>query len=104
MPLINIVFSAFQAQSLWQIWQQSQLWQALGYSLAIAPLSAILAMLFSVSLLLLARRLHYLSYSFLSQSILNSGMLVLAVPVLVISVGLFIRLREMDFPTIIYLL
>lgn len=34
----------------------------------------------------------------LSQSILNSGMLVLAsVPVLVISVGLFIRLREMDF-------
>ncbi|QEH18045.1 thiamine/thiamine pyrophosphate ABC transporter permease ThiP [Histophilus somni] len=97
LPLINIVFSAFQAQSLWQIWQQSQLWQALGYSLAIAPLSAILAMLFSVSLLLLARRLHYLSYSFLSQSILNSGMLVLAVPVLVISVGLFIRLREMDF-------
>ncbi|OOR99660.1 thiamine/thiamine pyrophosphate ABC transporter permease ThiP [Canicola haemoglobinophilus] len=97
LPLIHIIFSAFQAESLWQIWQQPQLWQALAYSLTIAPLSAILALFFAIALLLLARRLHYLSYSSLSQAILNSGMLVLAIPVLVISVGLFIRLREMDF-------
>ena len=96
-PLLNILFSALTSGKWLTAWHNPQLWKALTYSLTIAPASALLALLMAVTLLLLSRRLQWLYYVKTAQFILNAGMVILAIPILVLAMGLFLLLRDVDF-------
>ncbi|WP_109077096.1 thiamine/thiamine pyrophosphate ABC transporter permease ThiP [Aggregatibacter kilianii] len=96
-PLLNIFVSALTSGKLLMAWHNPQLWKALTYSLTIAPASALLALLMAVALLLLSRRLQWLYYVKTAQFIINAGMVILAIPILVLAMGLFLLLREIDF-------
>lgn len=76
---------------------QSPAMARLGYSLSIALCSALFAILFSMALLFLARRLAWQHHRYCANLISNMGMIVLAIPTLVVALGLFIRLQAMDF-------
>ena len=99
-PVLNILISALNSPSLLTVWHNSQLWSALGYSLSIAPLSALIALMMAISLLLLSRRLEWLHYQKIAQFIINAGMVILAIPILVLAMGLFLLLQERDFSNI----
>ncbi|HHF6585364.1 TPA: thiamine/thiamine pyrophosphate ABC transporter permease [Haemophilus influenzae] len=99
-PVLNILISALSSSSLLKVWHNSQLWRALGYSLSIAPLSALLALTMAIALLLLSRRLEWLHYQKIAQFIINAGMVILAIPILVLAMGLFLLLQERDFSNI----
>ena len=96
-PLLNILFSALTSGKWLTVWHNPQLWKALTYSLTIAPASALLALLMAVALLLFSRRLQWLYYVKTAQFILNAGMVILAIPILVLAMGLFLLLRDVDF-------
>ena len=99
-PVLNILVSALSSPSLLTVWYNSQLWRALGYSLSIAPLSALLALMMAIALQLLSRRLEWLHYQKIAQFIINAGMVILAIPTLVLAMGLFLLLQERDFSNI----
>jgi len=99
-PVLNILISALNSPSLLTVWHNSQLWRALGYSLSIAPLSALIALMMAIALLLLSRRLEWLHYQKIAQFIINAGMVILAIPILVLAMGLFLLLQERDFSNI----
>ncbi|MEX4067131.1 thiamine/thiamine pyrophosphate ABC transporter permease [Haemophilus influenzae] len=99
-PVLNILISALSSSNLLTVWHNSQLWRALGYSLSIAPLSALLALTMAIALLLLSRRLEWLNYQKISQFIINAGMVILAIPILVLAMGLFLLLQDRDFSNI----
>lgn len=99
-PVLNILISALNSPSLLTVWHNSQLWRALGYSLSIAPLSALIALMMAISLLLLSRRLEWLHYQKIAQFIINAGMVILAIPILVLAMGVFLLLQERDFSNI----
>ena len=99
-PVLNILISALNSPSLLSVWHNSQLWRALGYSLSIAPLSALLALIMAIALLLLSRRLEWLHYQKIAQFIINAGMVILAIPILVLAMGLFLLLQDRDFSNI----
>ena len=99
-PVLNILISALSSPSLLTVWHNSQLWRALDYSLSIAPLSALLALTMAIALLLLSRRLEWLHYQKIAQFIINAGMVILAIPILVLAMGLFLLLQERDFSNI----
>ena len=99
-PVLNILISALSSSSLLTVWHNSQLWRALGYSLSIAPLSALLALTMAIALLLLSRRLEWLHYQKIAQFIINAGMVILAIPILVLAMGLFLLLQERDFSNV----
>lgn len=99
LPLGNIVAGALFSQQFFSAWQNPQLWRAMGYSFTIAPSSAFLSLLMAVALLQLVRRLNWLKLPFLARLLMNGGMLILAVPMLVLAVGLFLQLQRLDFGT-----
>ena len=99
-PVLNILISALSSPSLLTVWHNSQLWRALGYSLSIAPLSALIALMMAIALLLLSRRLEWLHYQKIAQFIINAGMVILAIPILVLAMGLFLLLQEWDFSNV----
>ena len=99
-PVLNILISALSSSSLLTVWHNSQLWRALGYSLSIAPLSALIALMMAIALLLLSRRLEWLHYQKIAQFIINAGMVILAIPILVLAMGLFLLLQERDFSNV----
>ena len=99
-PVLNILVGALSSPSLLTVWHNSQLWRALGYSLSIALLSALIALMMAIALLLLSRRLEWLHYQKIAQFIINAGMVILAIPTLVLAMGLFLLLQERDFSNI----
>lgn len=99
-PLLNIVVEGLSAPQWGEFLQDPQLWKALGYSLSMAPTSGLLAIVFSFALLLLSRRLQWLHHSALATMIQTGGMMILAIPTLILAVGLFLLLQEIDFTTI----
>lgn len=100
LPLLNTIITALNSDALLSSWQNSQLWKALGYSLALAPSSAILSVISAMALLYLSRRLNWLQQHLLANSLLNIGMIILAIPTLVLALGLFLLLREIDVNTL----
>lgn len=98
-PLLHVLFSSLN----WQAWRQSlanpELWKALLYSLTIAPAAGLLSLVLTVMLLLGARRLNWLGYRQTAAHLLNVGMMILAVPTLVLAVGLFLWLRQFELGT-----
>ncbi|SMB84822.1 thiamine transport system permease protein [Pasteurella testudinis DSM 23072] len=97
LPLLNIVFSGVTSPAFWRVWQSAQLWQALGYSLTLAPFAALLAVLMSIALLLAARRFRWHYRIKTANTMMNIGMMILAVPTLVLAIGLFLLLQQLDF-------
>ncbi|TCJ96099.1 thiamine transport system permease protein [Volucribacter psittacicida] len=99
-PLFNLFMSALTSKALWSIWQSSQLWRAMGYSLAMALSSACFALLLAIGLLLLSRRLLWLYWRTAANFLLNFGMLILSIPTLLLAIGLFIWLQHLRFDEI----
>ncbi|TNG93236.1 thiamine/thiamine pyrophosphate ABC transporter permease ThiP [Pasteurellaceae bacterium USgator11] len=97
LPLLNIVYSGLTSSALSKIWQSPQLWQALGYSLTLAPFAALLALLLSIALLIGARRLRWHYQLKTANMMINIGMMILAIPTLVLAIGLFLLLQRLDF-------
>ncbi|KGQ69774.1 thiamine ABC transporter permease [Chelonobacter oris] len=100
LPLLNILYSGLSSPALWQMWQNPMLWQAMAYSLTLAPLAALLALVMSIALLLTARRLRWHHYRKTADNLLNSGMMILAIPTLVLAIGLFLLLQNVGFSTL----
>lgn len=100
LPLLHIVVAALLSDVLFEVWQSPQLWRALGYSFTIAPLSALLSLLMSTAVLLLTRRLHWLYHSGLAAFLINLSMIILAIPTLILAIGLFLLLHQTDFSRI----
>lgn len=96
-PLSNVVISAVNSGAIFSAWKSPQLWRAIGYSFSIAPLSAICALLMAMALLQLSRRLHWLHFNQFANCLLNTSMIVLSVPMLVLSIGLYLLLQEIEF-------
>lgn len=100
LPLLNILYSGLSANVFWQAWQNLALWQALGYSLTLALLASLLAVLMSIALLLAARQLRWHNYRKSAEHTVNIGMMILAVPTLVLAIGLFLFLQQHEFSTL----
>ncbi|MDU8924402.1 thiamine/thiamine pyrophosphate ABC transporter permease ThiP [Pasteurellaceae bacterium LIM206] len=99
LPLLNTLISAVFSGYFLSAWQDGQLWRAIGYSVTIAPISALVAVISAAALLLLSRQLTWLHFSHLANGLMNIGMIILAVPTLVLSIGLFLLLQTLDFNT-----
>ncbi len=99
LPLLNTLLSAVFSNAIFSVWQQSALWQAMAYSFTIAPLSALLALMLAVGLLLASRRLHWQGLHRMSNAIINITMVILAVPMLMLATGLFLWLKDWQFST-----
>lgn len=97
LPLSNVVLSAVNSDAIFSAWQNPQLWRAISYSFSIAPLSALCALFMAIALLQLSRRLRWLYFNQLANCLLNSSMIVLSVPMLVLSIGLYLLLQEIEF-------
>ncbi|WP_133543267.1 thiamine/thiamine pyrophosphate ABC transporter permease ThiP [Mesocricetibacter intestinalis] len=97
LPLLNILWAGLSSAQLSDLWQNPFLWRAFGYSLSIALSSALLALLMAYALLLVSRRLHWIGLSAWAEGLMNLGMVVLAVPAMVLAIGLFLLLQGMEF-------
>ncbi len=99
LPLLSICISGLDFLA----WQKSlgsiQLYKALGYSVAIAPLAGGLCVLMASTLLLGARQLDWARQKKMANTMLDAGMMILAVPALVLAVGLFLLLRQFSVTT-----
>ncbi|STO72017.1 thiamine/thiamine pyrophosphate ABC transporter permease ThiP [Avibacterium paragallinarum] len=96
-PLLSLLVSGLQWEVWRGLWRNAPLWRALTFSLTLAPTAAFVAILLSMALLLFARRLAWLNAAYRANFITNIGMIVLAIPTLVVALGLFIRLQDIDF-------
>ncbi|SUU96833.1 thiamine/thiamine pyrophosphate ABC transporter permease ThiP [Avibacterium paragallinarum] len=96
-PLLSLLVSGLQWEVWRGLWGNAPLWRALAFSLTLAPTAAFVAILLSMVLLLFARRLAWLNAAYRANFITNIGMIVLAIPTLVVALGLFIRLQDIDF-------
>ncbi len=99
LPLLSIFISGLDMSAWQRALVNEQLYKALGYSLAIAPLAGGLCVGMAATLLLGARQLDWLGQKYLSNFIIDAGMMILAVPALVLAVGLFLLLRQFSVTT-----
>lgn len=99
-PLLNILVEGLTASEWVRFFQDPQFWKALMYSLSMAPTSGFLAVLFSFFLLLLSRQLQWLHFSAWATLIQSGGMVILAIPTIILAVGLFLWLQNMNFSNI----
>lgn len=94
LPIFNLLFSGLEALIEWQFWQNKRLWQALFSSLFLAFASATVGLIFSLGLLLPYRELVFKKHLKSASLLLNCGLIILAIPILVLATGLFILLRD----------
>ncbi|OOF70886.1 thiamine/thiamine pyrophosphate ABC transporter permease ThiP [Rodentibacter caecimuris] len=99
LPLINIVVQGLLAPQLWVIRQNPLFRQALLFSIIIAPTSAFVSLIFGIAILLWVRQLQWLRKHNIVNLILTIGMMILAIPTLVLALGLFLLLQDIDFST-----
>lgn len=96
LPLLSVVISGLSLEAWEQSLKNPQLWSAFAYSLLIAPTAGALSLVMTFALLLGARQCFWNGFVGLSQQFINFGMLVLAIPTLVLAVGLFLWLRQLE--------
>ncbi|PJG83418.1 thiamine/thiamine pyrophosphate ABC transporter permease ThiP [Caviibacterium pharyngocola] len=96
-PLCGIIVNAFSSENILTAWQNPQLWRALGYSLTIAPASAFVALCAALALLSFSRRLQWQGFPNAANGVISAGMIILAIPTLVLAIGLFIVLQSIEF-------
>ncbi|ART80220.1 thiamine/thiamine pyrophosphate ABC transporter permease [Oceanisphaera avium] len=95
-PLLAIISSGLNAKLL-TAFSSSVLWRATFTSLAIATGAALLALLFTTSLLFTSRHLRLqLNRRFIANLMEASGSAILVLPAVVLSTGLFILLRDIS--------
>ncbi|MFC0308223.1 thiamine/thiamine pyrophosphate ABC transporter permease ThiP [Gallibacterium trehalosifermentans] len=104
MPLLETIIAGLTARQFWQQLLQPELWQAVMFSLLLAPTSAVLSLGLSIALLLTTRQLYWREQRKVSQLLLNIGTIILAVPTLVLATGLFLLLGEITADTILLFL
>ncbi len=95
-PLLHTFLQALMSGEFFRVWQNPEFWRALLYSLSIAPLAGFLAVLIAMALLYFSRLLSWRHHPWLSHYILNTGMVILAIPTLVLALGLFLLLRKIN--------
>ncbi|WP_314721389.1 thiamine/thiamine pyrophosphate ABC transporter permease ThiP [Haemophilus pittmaniae] len=95
-PLLHIVWQGIRASNWWNALLNRDLWQALGFSLSLAPTAAILALTLGMAILFTVRRLMWLNQMTAANTLLTAGMVVLAIPTLILAVGLFIWLQDRE--------
>lgn len=95
-PLVETLIAGLTARQFWQQLLQPELWQAILFSLLLAPTAAILCLLLTVALLLTTRQLYWRGKQASSQLLLNIGTIILAIPTLVLATGLFLLLGQID--------
>ncbi len=99
LPLLSICISGLDVFAWSRSLANGQLYKALAYSLTIAPLAGGCSVAMASILLLGARKLDWLGQKHLSNFIIDAGMMILAVPALVLAVGLFLLLRQFSVTT-----
>lgn len=98
-PLLQTLLAGFFSGVFWQSWQKTELWRALGYSLLIAPSAGVLSVLGALALLYFSQNLRQIQQAKLANGILNAGMVILAIPTLVLALGLFLLLKNIETNT-----
>lgn len=99
LPLLNIVVSGWDLSAWQAALSHPQLYRAMGFSLAIAVSAGGLALLLSLGILLGARQFYFVGKTQLATQWVNVGMMILAVPTLVLAVGLFLLLQRLTMAT-----
>lgn len=99
LPLLATCLNGLNFTAWKQSLTSSQLYTALAYSLSIAPLAGNLSIFIASILLLGARRLQWQNKKQLSSILISSGMMILAIPALVLAVGIFLFLQQFSINT-----
>lgn len=94
LPLVYLCASALFSGKFLVVLQNPALWQAVCFSLLIAAASAVVAILLATGLLLSTRRLQWNYYEKTANILLYSGMGILAIPTLVLTIGLYLALQN----------
>lgn len=97
-PILSTLITGFSQLNL-SYFQQKDLYQALFFSLSIGFASACLSILISFFILLGARRLRQQNHLKLYKLSINLTMSVLAIPTLVLSLGIFLLLENYQLKT-----
>ncbi|MEX3021270.1 thiamine/thiamine pyrophosphate ABC transporter permease ThiP [Kluyvera sp. STS39-E] len=92
-PLLAVVFDGLNA-SLLQVLTQPILWQAIGTSLRIALAAGVLCVVLTMMLLWSSRELRARNRPLAGQAMELSGMLILAMPGIVLATGFFLLLNN----------
>lgn len=95
-PLLETLIAGLNARQFWQQLLQAELWQAIMFSLLLAPTAATFCIMLAVALLLTTRQLYWRGQQTTSQLLLNIGTIILAIPTLVLATGLFLLLGQID--------
>ncbi|WCE31294.1 thiamine/thiamine pyrophosphate ABC transporter permease ThiP [Vibrio sp. SCSIO 43137] len=93
-PLIMVVISGLNS-SLFAVLSDREFWLSVRASFAIALMAAVLALMAGVAIINSSRSLRMAEKGRMADSIELSGAIILVTPGLVISVGLFLLLRDM---------
>ncbi|WP_293730026.1 thiamine/thiamine pyrophosphate ABC transporter permease ThiP [uncultured Actinobacillus sp.] len=96
-PLLNVMVNALSTKAFFTAWRNPKLWQAMGYSFSIAPLSASISLISATALLQFSRQLNWRYFPKLAHCLLNTSMIVLSIPMLVLAIGLYVLLQEISF-------
>ncbi len=99
LPLINTIWAGLFSGELWHSLHDSELWRALIYSVTLPPLAGLLTVIIAMTILYLARYWMWRNHLWLANNFLNLGMVILAIPTLVLALGLFLLLRSFDATT-----
>lgn len=92
-PLLAVFFDGLNGQ-LFSVLQQPALWQATGTSLFIALCAGVVCVILTLMLLWSSRELHLRHAMRLGQAIELSGLIILAMPGIVLATGFFIFFNE----------
>ncbi|MBE2895406.1 thiamine/thiamine pyrophosphate ABC transporter, permease protein [Pasteurellaceae bacterium HPA106] len=96
LPLGNILMQGISSLNTLSTSTWTDIWRATQYSLALACCAGMMCIGMSVALLLCARQLHFYGFAKSARELMNIGMVILALPMLVIATGLYLALRDLD--------
>ncbi|MBS9778276.1 MAG: thiamine/thiamine pyrophosphate ABC transporter permease ThiP [Gammaproteobacteria bacterium] len=99
LPLVSVIISSFNADAWLSSLRNPTLYKALAFSLVIAICAGSLSIIMSVAILLGSRQFHFIDRTHIAMHIVTIGMIILAVPTLVLAVGLFLLLRQYSVDT-----
>ncbi|MEN0613230.1 thiamine/thiamine pyrophosphate ABC transporter permease ThiP [Klebsiella indica] len=92
-PLLAVIYDGLN-NNLFSVLQQPALWQALGTSLRIALAAGLLSVMLTMMLLWSSRELRARNRPLAGQALELSGMLILAMPGIVLATGFFLLLNN----------
>lgn len=99
LPLLNVMLKATDINAWVTSLQNPRLLVAAGFSLCIAICAGILSLFFTIMLLMGARQFYWVGLNKLANNVVNTGMMILSIPTLVLAVGLFLMLQKFSMAT-----